>query len=92
MVDLQPPFRHQFFQIAIAEGEAEVPSYAEDDDLVSEVPAAKECRPIGLHVISTLSAPSRFVCNTSGKLTSKPSGSTPPTLRFASTAFISCNI
>src|SRR5262249_36584465 len=43
VVDAQVSFRHQLFQITIAEGEAEIPSDAESDDLVREVSSPEKC-------------------------------------------------
>jgi len=37
VVDAQVSFRHELFQITIAEGKAEIPPHAEGDDLIGEV-------------------------------------------------------
>jgi hypothetical protein len=37
VVDAQVSFRHELFQITVTEGEAEIPSDAEGDDLIGEV-------------------------------------------------------
>lgn len=50
VVDAEVSFRHEFLQVTIAEREPEIPSDAEDDDLLGEVPAAEKCRAIALHL------------------------------------------
>ena len=64
VVDAQVSFRHELFQITIAEREAEIPSDAEGDDLIREVSSSEKSRPILSHP-TTLPKASPAVCNTS---------------------------
>jgi hypothetical protein len=61
------PLGHHLFQVPIAERIAQIPTKAEDDDLVLKVSPAKQCRPLVLHSL-TLPECTQLVCDRSLRL------------------------
>src|SRR5260370_38730870 len=68
MIQAESPLGHHLFQVPIAERIAQIPTKAEDDDLVLKVSPAKQCRPLVLHSF-TLPECTQRVCDRSAAKT-----------------------
>jgi len=64
MIQAESPLGHHLFQVPIAERIAQIPTKAEDDDLVLKVSPAKQYRPLVLHSF-TLPDRAQRVCDRS---------------------------
>jgi len=67
MIQAESSLGHHLFQVPIAEGIAQIPAKAEDDDLVLKVSPEKQCRPLALHSF-TLPECTRRVCDRSQRI------------------------
>lgn len=52
VIQAESPLDYHLFQVPIAERIAQIPTKAEDDDLVLKVSPAKQCWPLVLHLFT----------------------------------------
>jgi len=64
MIQAKSPLGRHLFQVPIAERIAQIPTNAEDDDLVLKVSPAKQCQPLVLHSF-TIPDRNQSVCDRS---------------------------
>jgi hypothetical protein len=64
MIQAKSPLGHHLFQVPVAERIAQIPTKAQDDDLVLKVSPAKQCQPLVLHSF-TIPDRTQSVCDRS---------------------------
>src|SRR6476661_7548356 len=64
MIQAMSPLGHHLFQVPTAERIAQIPTKAQDDDLVLKVSPAKQCQPLVLHSL-TIPDRTQRVCDRS---------------------------
>jgi len=60
VVHRKPAFRHHFFQIAVAKGIAQIPTNAQNDEDILEVPSPEQPRSIVGHCLNLSKSPDGF--------------------------------
>ncbi len=71
MIQAESPLGHHLFQVTITERIAQIPTKAEDDDLVLKVSPTKQCRPLVLHSL-TLPESTQRVCDRTNRPVQNP--------------------
>ena len=67
MIQAKSPLGRHLFQVPIAERIAQIPTKAQDDDLVLKVSPAKQCQPLVLHSFTLPDRPQRRLRQTPKK-------------------------